>query len=282
MAVTFLVHERLSFPLSAHIDNLYYVQGVMPYRCEKVFPSPTFDLKINLGGAVGAVDDISTRAKYESSWCVGVWSRHHVVEWPEQAHFVGVSFKPGGAYAVLGIPLSDFHDRVVPLDEIWPRPFVEQIRDRLWAAGTPQNRLTLVEEILSSQLRGKRRGLNTVRYALSRIARNDGTLTVRTLCEEIGISHRHFISLFRQVVGGTPKELARLYRFTAVLERMNAAEHVDLTSIAHEGRYFDQSHFCKDFRAFTAETPTDYLRRLGRVRAESPDHSRHVRLMTVA
>jgi len=279
MAITFLVEKRLPFPLRAYVEDLYYVQGTMPYRSEKVFPSPTFDLKINLGGPVGAFDGASERASYESSWCVGIWSRHHVVEWPGDAHFVGVSFKPGGAYAVLGVPLSEFRDQVVPLEAIWGPALVAEIRDRLWGAATPQIRLAVVEEILSGHLRGPRPGLNLIQYALKRMARNDGTLTVQTLCEEVGVSHRHLISLFRRVVGTTPKELTRLYRFVAALERMNAAGRIDLTSVAHDGHYFDQSHFYKDFREFAAESPSDYLTRLGKIRAESPDHSRLVRLM---
>jgi len=56
MAATFLVQERLPLPLGTCVDNLYYMQGRVPYGREKVFPAPTFDLKINLGDPVVAFD----------------------------------------------------------------------------------------------------------------------------------------------------------------------------------------------------------------------------------
>jgi len=280
--MTFVVHEQLRYPLSAHVANLYHVQGAMPFRQEKVLPSPNFDLKINLGGPIVAWhgEGAGQRTACQGSWCVGIWDGHHIVEWPEDTHFVGVTFHPGGAYAVLGIPLSEFHNSIVPLEAIWSPAGATEVRQRLGDAPTPGAALDVLEEVLTAQLRGRRPGLDAVRYALKRIGQNDGTLTVRALCADVGVSQRHLGSLFKQVVGATPKELARLSRFSKTIELINAAdERVDLTAVAYAGHYFDQAHFCKDFRLLTGESPSEYLAHRRQVHQHDPGHARHLRLM---
>ena len=280
----FVVRDQISHPLNAYVDNLYYLRGAMPYHREKVFPTTTLDLKINLGDAVGAFrdDQSGTRMVCETSWCVGTWGQYHIVEWPTETHLVGVTFKAAGAYAVFGVPLHEFRDQIVPLDAIWGPTAASEVRERLGETATPEERLRLMETMLASRPSGKRPGLDLVQYALKRIAQSDGTLTIRGLCEEVGVSARHLDVLFKRVVGSTPKELTRVRRFNSALEATSHADSVDLTSIAHANHYFDQSHFCRDFRAFTGESPSDYMKERRRLRAESPDHSHHVRLMATA
>jgi AraC-like DNA-binding protein len=60
-------------------------------------------------------------------------------------------------------------------------------------------------------------------------------------------------------VGALPKELARLHRFERVLLNIDPAQAVDWGRIAHQSGYYDQSHFNREFRQFTGDSPTDYL-----------------------
>jgi AraC-like DNA-binding protein len=75
-------------------------------------------------------------------------------------------------------------------------------------------------------------------------------------------------------VGIPPKEVARFYRFAHVLHSLESTQHVDLTRIAHQTWFYDQSHFNKEFVAFTGYTPTEYIQLRRRVEAENPEHAR--------
>jgi AraC-like DNA-binding protein len=61
--------------------------------------------------------------------------------------------------------------------------------------------------------------------------------------------------------------LARLYRFEHVLRSLDPTQPVEWTRIAQQSGYYDQSHFNKDFTAFTGHCPTDYLQLRRRVYA---------------
>src|ERR1041385_5049896 len=140
-----IITYPLSPPLDAYIDSLYCLYGSMPYRREKIIPAAWLDLKINVGGAIQAykADHGEPFLVCAESWSVGLWNEHHMVDWPPDMQFFGVRFKPGAAYPFFQIPLSELHNRAVPLDMIWGRSAVE-IRQRLCAAPTIQAGLALL------------------------------------------------------------------------------------------------------------------------------------------
>ena len=55
----------------------------------------------------------------EAAQIVGTMTRPLLVAPNEQATFVGVRFRPGKAYALLGIPAFELTDLRVPLADVW-------------------------------------------------------------------------------------------------------------------------------------------------------------------
>jgi AraC-like DNA-binding protein len=269
--VSLLLHA-VAPPLRPYINFLYAVQGPIPYERDAIFPMPATDLKFNFGDPwrVHVPVQGSEVLVCDQSWCVGIWDRHHIVEWPARVDFIGVSFKPGGACAFLGVPLSELHNGVVSLDAIWGR-FAAEVRERLHAAATPERRFALAEEILLARMHNRPAASPVVEYATKQIAYRHGALGIGALCDEIGLSRKHLITLFRRMVGCTPKELARLQRFAHTLESIDVAKPVDWTSVAHDNDYFDQSHFSRDFEAYTGLNPTAYLKLRRGARARHQD-----------
>ncbi len=267
-------------PLNAYIQYLYCPNGPPLYPREKILPMPWVDMKVNLGGAFQVYDANHPEpfATCAESWCVGLWSAYHIVDWPLDMQHLGVAFKPGGAYPFLQLPLSELHNQVVSLDAIWG-PFADEIRDRLCAAPTLQARFALFEQLLLARLGEAPHGLKAVRYAIEQIARQHGALSIRALSDHMGMSQKHLIAQFKQMAGGTPKELARLYRFSHILSSIDPTPSIDWTRVAHQFRYYDQSHFNRDFQAFTGHNPTDYLRLRRQVHAENPERARYLRLL---
>jgi AraC-like DNA-binding protein len=276
------IHHAPAPPLNAYIDDLYYVDGLIPYPREKIMPGSQLDLKINFGGAIQAyeADHAEPFVTCSDSWWVGLWSVYHVVEWPLDTQFFGVSFKAGGAYPFLQIPLSELHNRVVSLEAVWGH-FAAEIRERLYAAPTIQARFALLEQCLLARLCEAPYGRKAVQYALAQIAQQHGALSIRALSDQMGISQNHLGTQFKRLVGGTPKELARLYRFEHALRSIDVTQPVDWTRVAHQSSYYDQSHFNKDFVAFTGHTPTEYLRLRRLVHAENPQRAQHLRLLPI-
>ncbi|MEU5878775.1 helix-turn-helix domain-containing protein [Spirillospora sp. NPDC047279] len=262
-------------PLDAFIDDIYVLTGVPPYRRMKVPPMPSANLMVNLGEPFQMHDALPgvPSAACGESWAMGLWTRHYVVEWPPFLRLAGVHFKPGGVYPFLRTPLSELHDQIISMDTIWGR-FAGEFRERLHAAPTPRAALAVLEGLLRARLMDDPPpGLGIVQHTIGRIAREHGTVPIRELSEQAGVSVNHLGTTFKQLVGVPPKRLARIYRFARVVGSLDAAGPVDWSFLAHQARYYDQSHFTKDFVEFTGLTPGDYLRLRRRFLAENPRHA---------
>jgi AraC-like DNA-binding protein len=259
-------------PLDGLIDDLYYLEGAPPYARLMLPASPAAFLIVNLGPPfrIRAGADITT-ADYADGCVVTTPTRALEFGYPPRTRSVGVHFKPWGPASFLPMPAAELCDRPVTLEQVWGRPAVAELRDRLATADRPHAMLTLLEEELMRRL-CESTGLGLVRHTSRVIAATGGAVAIGDLREAAGVSSTHLAHRFKQLIGVTPKRLARTYRFAATMLTIDPAGPIDWSELAGGAGYFDQAHFGHEFREFTGLTPTRYLeirRRFGR---EHPGH----------
>ncbi|MEV7231349.1 helix-turn-helix domain-containing protein [Polymorphospora sp. NPDC051019] len=251
-------------PLDGLIDDLYYLEGASPYARLTLPPMPGALLIVNLGAPfrIRAGTDVET-AEYADGCVVTVPTRALDFGYPLWTRSVGVHFKPWGLAPFLPMPAAELCDRPVTVEQVWGRPAVAELRDRLATADGPHEMLTLLEEELMRRL---------VRHTSSVIAATSGAVAIGDLRVAAGVSSTHLAQRFKEVIGVTPKRLARTHRFAATLFTLNFAEPIDWGDVAGGAGYFDQAHFGHEFRAFTGFTPTRYVEVRRRFLREHPGH----------
>jgi AraC-like DNA-binding protein len=260
-------------PLDGLIDDLYYLEETPPYARLMLPPAPAALLIVNLGAPfrIRAGADLAP-AEYADGCVVTMPTRAWNFGYPQQTRSVGVHFKPWGLAPFLPVPAAELCDQPVTLEQVWGRSAVAELRDRLATADGPHEMLTLLEEELRRRLR-ETTGLGLVRQASNVIAATSGAVAIGDLTAAAGVSSTHMAHRFKQLIGVTPKRLARTYRFTATVFSINPAEPVDWGDLAADAGYSDQAHFNHEFREFTGLTPTQYLEVRRRFLREHPGHT---------
>ncbi|UWZ59542.1 AraC family transcriptional regulator [Dactylosporangium aurantiacum] len=260
-------------PLDGLIDDLYYLGGASPYARLTLPPMPGALLIVNLGAPfrVRAGTDAET-AEYADGCVVTTPTRAFEFGYPLRTRSVGVHCKPWGLAPFLPVPAAELCDRPVTLEQVWGRPAVAELRDRLATADGPHAMLTLLEQELMRRLGGTA-GLGLVRHTSGVIAATGGSAAIGGLSAAAGVSGTHLAQRFKELVGVTPKRLARTYRFAATVLSIDPAGPIDWGALAGGAGYFDQAHFCHEFRAFTGLTPTRYLEVRRRFLREHPGHA---------
>ncbi|MGW4757228.1 helix-turn-helix domain-containing protein [Streptomyces chartreusis] len=246
-------------PLDGLIDDLYYLEGVPPYARLRLPPMPAVLLIVNLGAPFNmrAGTDIET-AEYADGCVITMPTRAFEFGYPLQTRSVGVHFKPWGLAPFLQMPAAELCDRPATVEQVWGRPAIAELRDRLATADAPNEMLTLLEEELMRRL-CESAGLGLVRHTSSALAATYGAVAIGDLRVAAGVSSTHLAQRFKELIGVTPKQLARTYRCTATVFAINPAEPIDSGELAGRAGYFDQAHFGHEFRAFTGLTPTRYI-----------------------
>ncbi len=171
---------------------------------------------------------------------------------------VGVDLEPGMSEWLLGIPASELAGCHTPLDEIWGRLVADELRSRLAACPTLEDRLTLVEAVLQARLASRpcRPGTLDLVAAVRHLSSGGRVADAVRLS---GLSHRHFLQRFQRAVGLPPKKFARVVRFQRALHALRDPSR-GLAELAGASGYSDQAHLTRDFVEFAGLTPSAYLR----------------------
>ncbi|MEU4560511.1 helix-turn-helix domain-containing protein [Actinoplanes sp. NPDC023936] len=260
-------------PLDGLIDDLYYLEGAPPYARLTLPASPAALLIVNLGAPFRIRAGTGTvPAEYADGCVVTTPTRAFEFGYPPRTRSVGVHVKPWGLAPFLPMPAAELSDRPVTLEQVWGRADVAELRDRLNTAGEPCAMLTLLEEELMRRLCETTAGLGLVRHASGVIAATSGAVAIGDLSAAAGVSSTHLAQRFKELVGVTPKRLARTHRFATTVLAIDFAAPIDWGAVAGGAGYFDQAHFSHEFRAFTGLTPTRYAEVRRRFLRDHPGH----------
>jgi AraC-like DNA-binding protein len=262
-------------PLSQFVHLLWLYEGYnQPHAKERVLPTGEMQIVINLLEDKSCIydrDDTDRCQTLSGSLLSGAHSEYVVIGTAMQAFIMGVYFKPGGAFPFLRMPAGELRDTTVSLETLWGATAVD-LRDRLLEAPTNQARFEILERVLLAELNRGFVRHGAVGFALRRFMDAPHTTTVASVTDQIGLSPKRFIQVFRDETGLTPKVFCRIRRFQQVLNRMDGRKSVEWAEVALDCGYFDQAHFIHDFRAFSGINPSSYL-------ANRTEHRNHVPLM---
>lgn len=250
-------------PLGELVDRFWLCSDSPPHRRERILPSGTVELVVNLRQDEIRIYDearADSCGRYSGAVVSGTYSKCFVIDPAQHASIIGVHFRPGGATPFLGLPTVELTDRHVDLETLWG-PMGVELRERLCAATSAAERFSLLERILIARLRQPPNRSGAVPAALDLFRREFAQLRVRDVARRVGLSQRRFIQAFAAEVGLTPKLYSRVLRCQQARELAGGAQAPDWAQVAAACGYFDQSHLIHDFRSFTGFTPEEYLRR---------------------
>ena len=178
---------------------------------------PAALLIVNLGSPflIRAGTDLET-AEYADGCVVTTPTRALEFGYPLRTRSVGVHFKPWGLAPFLPMPAAELCDRPVTVEQVWGRPAIAELRDRLATADGPHEMLTLLEEELMRRL-CEAAGLELVRsyrFAATVFAINPaGPMDWGDLAAGAGyFDQAHFGHEFRAFTGLTPTRYVEVRR----------------------------------------------------------------------
>jgi AraC-like DNA-binding protein len=256
-------------PLSHFINEFWLWKDYTPlHPRERILPSGgAMELIVNLSDEPMILyygkDSFQAHSFY-GPIVAGPRSEYFLVDTSRPMSVLGVYFKPGGAAPILGIPLGELHNLHIPLELLWGVDAFA-LYERLLLCPRPQQCFKVLESVLMARLMGYDGQHAAVSYALKSIHHIPPPQQISWIVDSIGLSATHFIRVFRDEVGLTPKLYSRVARFHEALRLSVQEPSHDWADIAHQCGYYDQAHFINEFRAFTGINPSAY----------SPQHDEH-------
>ena len=177
----------------------------------------------------------------------------------DSAHpFMQQWLTPLGAYRLLGgVPMDALSGQVVDLTDVLGGG-IRRLADQLREAPNQRHQFALLDAYLLRRAQDGPEPAPEVAWAWRRLTATGGKLPIHRLAAEVGWSHKHLITRFKQQVGLPPKTAARLVRFDAVWRHLATHQPARWDQVAVECGYADQAHLIRDFRQFTGACPTEF------------------------
>jgi AraC-like DNA-binding protein len=249
--------------LRRHIDMYAgYVEQASSITKRLEMPFPRNALILGFGDAVGVSSsgEESDLVPGYQGFLAGLTAAPALVESTGAQAGVQINLSPLASYHLFGLPMCEIANRVVRLDDLLG-PIGTEIIERLRDATTWDARFDLLDALFSRALSVNRPPTGAIVWAWQQIAREPGGVRIGQLADQIGWSHKHLISRFRDEVGVTPKLAGRLVRFDRAVQAVTPAKRPNWGELAVAVGYYDQAHMVREFREFARCTPTELWRR---------------------
>lgn len=248
--------------LQPWVRSLWYCRAPkLPHRRERVLPNGCLQIILSLShtSLTECGPDGADTSPIPRAIVVGARGRYEVIDTADLDELVGIAFRAGGFARVFRERADLFFEQSISLDEVWPsQPTLERVS----AAMTPAEKLTVLDELLCERLDPKACRSMTIDQALYLLRQRE--LRIAECARAIGLSERRLSQVFREEVGLGPKMWCRIGRFQAAVRALHSGADVRWAELALSCGYYDQPHFANDFRAFSGIDPTTYTAHRGR------------------
>jgi AraC-like DNA-binding protein len=174
----------------------------------------------------------------------------------KQASFIGVSLKAESLPLLFGTCATTFTNNLFPLNDIASY----NVNDRLLNTSSPMAAVKIISEFLLNNIRSAKGATLMVADSLERMHKTSEKLSLPALHKHYNVSERHFERSFKAAIGIRPCLYYRIVKFQKAIRQMQAALPQKLSDIAYDLEYADQSHFIRDFKAFSGFSPKEFLR----------------------
>ena len=249
-------HPPPGHPLHPYVLAIFRSRWDGRGMCETILPKGNVDYLFNLGSTLHAGGRSLQVAEEGCVWAGGLRTRPYVVRPGGQVDLLDVSLRAETCAALLPLPPSEFtndelHGGAVPPDA---RTVAEQVRE----ARSFTEQCAILMRWLNRRLRPPR-GAQAVRHACTLLRESRAEDPVGTTARALGMSVRHLRRMVAEHVGVGPAEYLRMARFVRATKLMTTTDG-SLAQVALSAGYYDQAHFCRDFRTFGGMAPRDYRR----------------------
>lgn len=247
-----------SGPLRPTIESIWYARGTVPYRRERIAPTGSTVAIVVLGDPILQIGDDGRGNRHlaDRGSLIGPHDGPMVNEPHGETHAIGVVTTPIGCAAVFGVAPGSVRGRVVDLEAVWSD--ATELRRSLADLDDADAKVDLVVDHLTMSVRPLRERELVVERAVALVER-DPTRPIPDVADEIGWSSGHLSRVFADVVGLTPRVLARLLRVRRLLDDLDIHGEIRWSDLAAEWGWCDQPHLIRDFKRHAGVTPMQYV-----------------------
>ena len=158
--------------------------------------------------------------------------------------------------SLFGIQASELTNNPINLNLLLKNSVLQE---KLLNAKTLAQQLCLLDDFIFELSKKVKVEMNAAKYATETISQKSTGNVLTQVQKDLYMTERSFQRLFEKNIGISPNLFRRINQFNKAFYQLNNRHFQNLSDIAFENGYSDQSHYIRAFKEFTSITPTEYL-----------------------
>jgi len=170
-----------------------------------------------------------------------------------------VRFYPYGFANFVSEPINNLVNKETPISKLFEKETADNLKQKIINSKNTEQRISIIEKFLLDRLNDEKTINSIVKNTVDSLLSTNGNASINSILKDDLSKRRQLERNFKKQIGLSPKQLGKVIRLQTALKMLLDQKSENLTDIAYESEYFDQSHFIKDFREFTGINPKEFL-----------------------
>lgn len=247
-----------AYPVNLFVDHYVYMEGESLKQPERLFPNNKTELFFNLGGKVIGKSPLNTAPDMVRTMVSGLRSSWFDFCPPVNFCMIGLRFTLFGFHQLFKIPAGHFTDNNFSAEDVWGTE-IHELHERLQESRNCGTMFGILGDWIVARLAKCSLSDISIWHKIEMMLSSPGVSVSDLLNSHMGYSHKHSIQLIKDQSGLGPKDIQKIIRFDRALKGISQTPVQNWSAFACNSGYADQSHFIRDFKAFTGYTPREYL-----------------------
>ena len=164
--------------------------------------------------------------------------------------------KPYSLISLFGISAQELTDKPVDFNLLSKKT---DLQEQLLNSDTASEMTSVLDNYLFSLIPKNNKDKPLINYAAEKIFKGPTRHILSEIQKEICVTERTLQRMFEKNIGVSPNQFRKIHQFNRAFRQLNNRQFQNLSDIAYDNDYADQSHYIRAFKEFTNITPKEYL-----------------------
>lgn len=225
---------------------------------QRIIPDGTIEMAFILGDDIKRYTSEDSFILQPRAMVLGHTIAPFYIEPTGHVDTFSIRFYPYGFANFVTVPIKALANTETPLSQLFEDKTANKLEQDINYAADTKQRIEIIESFLLNRLNEQMTVDKIVKATVDTLLATKGSTSISKILKEDLSKRRQLERMFLNQVGVSPKQLGKLIRLQSALKSM-INEEQNLTHIAYQNDYYDQSHFIKDFKEFTGVSPKEFL-----------------------
>lgn len=256
-----------------HVIKLYYIhKSTDSQAVERITYFPNYATTLNIYRNSKVTWDFLSRTHEHDTQnkflklLVGKFDRSREIIMKGTYDKLTIVFHPLGLNHFLQIPLSQVVDDHFTFFDHFGEPF-DELLDKVFSVEEMEGKRRLLDDFFLQRFCGFQEDRLT--YAVSKILEEAPDTSIVNLADQLNISRKTLLRIFKTHLGYSPTAYKSIVKFRNALKTyQKETEKLNLSALAYDASYYDQSDLNFHFKAKTGLTPKQLFSKIQTITQE--------------